>query len=149
MPLIVLVAAVLNVALNIVLIPRMGAIAAAYTTLVAYAAMVIGSLYFSQRHYPIVYEYRKCLWLIIGMIVLAGLTPLFSNLPLIPSIIIKLLILCVYPPFVLAVGVLRRPEIIKGIQTISVRSPLPISTCLNFFLGHRFLRKRTAEGEVT
>jgi hypothetical protein len=122
--------------------------AAAYSTIIAYAVMVMGSLYFSQRRYPIAYEYRKCLWLIIAMVALAAIEPLLSDLPLVPNIVTKLLILCVYPSLVLAVGVFRKAEIVRGIQTISGHSPSPISACLNSFLGHRFLSEGTADGEV-
>jgi O-antigen/teichoic acid export membrane protein len=52
-------AAIGNVAINIVLIPLWGMRAAAWTTVLANMIMVAGSWYFSQRAYPIEYDWRR------------------------------------------------------------------------------------------
>lgn len=44
-----------TIVLNLVLIPRMGIVGAAYATLVSYASMAISSYLFGQRYYPIPY----------------------------------------------------------------------------------------------
>lgn len=54
-------AAVANIALNVVLIPPWGMEAAAVTTVLANVIMVAGSWYFSQRVYPIPYDWRRIL----------------------------------------------------------------------------------------
>lgn len=54
-------AAAVNIGLNLVLIPRWGIRAAAVTTVLAYALMVLGGWYYSERVYPIPYD-----WPLIG-----------------------------------------------------------------------------------
>lgn len=51
--------AVITIALNIVLIPIMGYVGSAWTTLTAYFSMMVASHYFGQRIYPIKYNLRK------------------------------------------------------------------------------------------
>lgn len=51
--------AIVNVVVNILLIPVMGIMGAAIATLAAYMVMAITLFYFSQKYYPIPYEYGK------------------------------------------------------------------------------------------
>lgn len=133
-PFVVLAASFLNIILNILLIPRVGAMAAAYSTLAAYVVLAFGSLYFSQRLYPIAYEYAKCAGLLGGMIVLAMAATLFSTLPLVKAIAAKLLLLGVYALLVLIVGLFRRDEIVKIVTSISRLAPQPIDAWLDYLL---------------
>jgi len=55
------VAAAVNIGINIVLIPQWGMKAAALTTVLATALMVAGSWYWSQRVYPIAYDWSRML----------------------------------------------------------------------------------------
>lgn len=82
-------AALLNVGLNVLLIPIWGMIAAGWTTLIAYLFLTLTYLTISQRLWPIFYEKKRIL-------VAGGLTFLFTfSAPLLPtfslvfSIIIK------------------------------------------------------------
>ena len=52
-------AAVVNVALNLALIPPYGMIGAAIATLAAYATMAVGMAWWSQRIYPVPYQWRR------------------------------------------------------------------------------------------
>jgi len=54
-----LAGAALTIALNIILIPKIGYTGSAIATLSAYGLMVILSYYFGQRHYPIPYNMKK------------------------------------------------------------------------------------------
>lgn len=66
------VAAALNIAINIVAIPQWGIKAAALTTVLANVLMVAGSWYWSQRYYPIDYDWRRMLRMMaIGIAVVA------------------------------------------------------------------------------
>jgi len=49
----------LNIALNILLVPMMGSVGAALSTLFAQIIFFAAMLYFSNRYYPVDYEYRK------------------------------------------------------------------------------------------
>jgi O-antigen/teichoic acid export membrane protein len=57
-PLITLTAGVVNLGLNLWLIPIFGVIAAAWTTLFSYACSFVLSLHFSRRYYPVPYDWR-------------------------------------------------------------------------------------------
>lgn len=59
LPFIVGTGAVVNVAINIALLPKFGFIAAAYSTLAAYAVMVILLFLSVRRFYPVLYEYAR------------------------------------------------------------------------------------------
>ena len=54
-----LTAALLNVGLNVLLIPRYGMAGAAMAAVMSYAYSFVLVFYFSQKHYPIKYEYTR------------------------------------------------------------------------------------------
>jgi O-antigen/teichoic acid export membrane protein len=58
-PLITIAGALVNVAVNLLLIPLLGIVGAALATLASYMVMAALLHYFSQKFYPIVYEYAK------------------------------------------------------------------------------------------
>lgn len=60
-------AALINVAVNFILIPTAGMMGAAITTLLSYIAMAAGIYFVSQKFYKIEYEYTKILFLILLM----------------------------------------------------------------------------------
>ena len=65
-PLVTLAAASVNVGLNLWLVPRYGAIAAAWSTLAAYAVLLVLTWRTAERLHPFPYEYRR-LGLIAGL----------------------------------------------------------------------------------
>ena len=52
-------AAIVNVTLNLTLIPRYGMMGAAVATLAAYATMFAGMIWWAQRVYPVRYQWRR------------------------------------------------------------------------------------------
>jgi O-antigen/teichoic acid export membrane protein len=52
-------AAIVNVSLNLFLIPRYGMMGAAIATLAAYATMLVGMIWWAQRVYPVRYQWRR------------------------------------------------------------------------------------------
>ncbi|PKL83337.1 MAG: hypothetical protein CVV24_05565 [Ignavibacteriae bacterium HGW-Ignavibacteriae-3] len=64
--------AIANVVVNILLIPVLGIMGAALATLASYIIMAAGLYYFSQKHYPIKYEYGK-IFKILGVIIITGI----------------------------------------------------------------------------
>ena len=78
------VGAGLNIGLNFVLIPRFGIIGAAWANGAAYAIQAALAFRFSQRFYPVHYEYGR-----ISRAVLAALVAFFvaKNLPVMPAAI--------------------------------------------------------------
>lgn len=86
------VAALLNVGLNVLLIPKWGMMAACWTTLAAYVFLTAAYLTFSQRLLPVFYEKKRIL-------VVGGLSFLFTfSAPLLPtfSLIFNILIKSLY-----------------------------------------------------
>ena len=123
LPLVMLAAAVLNIGLNLVLIPRIGAMGAALSTLAAYSAMVAAALYVSERVYPISYEYRKCGILLGGMILLAGAATALPDGAAMMTIPARVLVLAAYVLVVLISGVLTRSEWDKVTGVLSAHAP--------------------------
>ena len=65
--------ALVNVAANLLLIPRLGIIGAALATLASYMVMAAVLHHFAQKYYPIAYEYGK-LAKMLGIVFLTGAT---------------------------------------------------------------------------
>jgi len=81
------VAALLNVGLNVLLIPMWGMIAASWTTLIAYLFLTLTYLTISQRLWSVFYEKKRIL-------VAGGLTFIFTfSAPLLPTFSIIFIIL--------------------------------------------------------
>ena len=53
------IAALVNIALNVVLIPPYGMMGAAIATVAAYSTMAVGMAWWSQRLYPVPYQWRR------------------------------------------------------------------------------------------
>jgi O-antigen/teichoic acid export membrane protein len=59
LPLLTVLAAAVNVALNFALVPRWGILAAAITTAVSYALLALASFFLARRLYPVAHDYRR------------------------------------------------------------------------------------------
>ena len=70
-PVVTIAGALVNVAVNLLLIPRLGIVGAALATLASYLVMAAGIFIFAQRFYKIDYEYGKLLK-ILGTISVCG-----------------------------------------------------------------------------
>lgn len=73
LPLVTVAVALLNIGLNLVLIPRYGYLAAAVATLVAYAAQAILMYLYAQRVYPLAYQWRRLIVLLLCAAAWVGL----------------------------------------------------------------------------
>lgn len=103
LPLVTVTAAVVNVGLNFLLIPRFGIMAAAWSTAAGFAVLLAGAWWLSQRAYPIPYEGRRLalLFLVAGA---AALTTQGVRLPLGWSVVVKGAIVIAVPLTLRAVG---------------------------------------------
>lgn len=88
MPFITGMAAVTNVVLNIIWIPRYGMMGAAYATLIAFGLQFIVSHIYAQRIYRIKYNYRK----ILTVIFLVGIVYTINSILHLQGILIPVLI---------------------------------------------------------
>jgi O-antigen/teichoic acid export membrane protein len=110
-PLATLAAASVNVGLNLWLVPRYGAIAAAWSTLAAYAVLLILTWRNAERLHPFPYEYRR-LGLIAGLalaLFLAGQLLPFPSVAL--EVAGRVLLWLVFPFILIALGNFDRAEL--------------------------------------
>ncbi len=87
-----------NVICNVILIPRLGYLGAAISTIVGYFVMMIMSLYLGQKFYPIDYPLKRIFLVTVGVIVAVQAikvvnTEYLGNLWIISSMIFFLLII--------------------------------------------------------
>ena len=117
LPFVTGVSALLNVILNIILIPVYGIWGAAIATVAAYAVMAALLFVITQRFYPIKYEYVRLLRIIIvivGMYAIAYFTP--ENY----AAFVKLGLLIMYPFILLLTGFFNNEERSKIRQLLHI-----------------------------
>ena len=104
LPLVFIVPAILNVGLNLVLVPRFGIVGAAWATLGAYPVLFVLTLVAGQRAYRIPYDWGR-MALALGMAgALSLATPLVESDALLASVVGKAILLAAYPAALLACG---------------------------------------------
>jgi O-antigen/teichoic acid export membrane protein len=91
-------AALVNVALNFVLIPPYGMMGAAVSTAAAYVALFLGMALNSQRVYPVAYQWRRVLTLSAVAIALAAVGYELRSLP------VSIALCAAYPLLLLPLG---------------------------------------------
>lgn len=131
-PLVTLAAGAANVGLNLWLVPRHGAIAAAWATLAAYAVLLILTWWSAERLHPFPYEYRR-LGLMAGLalaLFLAGRLLPFPSAAL--EVAGRVLLWLAFPFGLIALGALDRAELavltrlVRGGKPAAAERPGPI-----------------------
>jgi O-antigen/teichoic acid export membrane protein len=84
-------AALLNLGLNLLFVPRWGMMAAGWTTAIAYIFLTVGYMYTSQRLWPIAYETRRSIIITCLTILFTLVATVWPAWPLAVSIPAKLL----------------------------------------------------------
>lgn len=123
-PLVTLAAGAVNIGLNLWLVPSFGAIAAAWSTLAAYAILLVLTWRSAERLHPFPYEYRR-LGLIGGLalaLFLAGQLPAPS-----PALEVagRVLLWLSFPFGLVALGTLDRAELAVLTRLVRGRKPGP------------------------
>lgn len=90
-------AAVLNIILNLILIPKYKMMGAAVTTLVSFIALYIFSYYFAGKFYRIPFENLKLFKMFCLSLFLFFISSTFSNMNLLFSITSKIVVLMLFP----------------------------------------------------
>ena len=90
-------AAAFNLVLNFILIPHLGIMGAAITTLCSFLLLFLMLYYFSNRLYQIAYEKLKIVKLIAVSVGLYGCSLIASDMALLVTILYKLTLLIVFP----------------------------------------------------
>lgn len=91
-----LVAAAITIIFNVLFIPKIGYMASAWATLLAYGSIVVLSYYFGQKYYPVPYQNRK----ILGYILLSLMISLISFFAFRNHIFVSILLLLLYISFI-------------------------------------------------
>lgn len=110
LPVVFIAPAVMNIGLNVLLIPRYGIMGAAWATLLAYPVLFGLTLVVAQRVCPIPYDYwriSKPLILTLALSLCKGAIPTDS---LVAALSMKALILCIFPLALLAAGFVNCEE---------------------------------------
>lgn len=104
--------AIVNVIVNLLLIPVWGIMGAAVATLAAYMVMAYGLFYFSQKFYKIEYEFAKIARIILLLFATTGVYYyVYYNIGLI--FVYKLIILAGFIGALFALNVIKKDELIK------------------------------------
>lgn len=113
--------ALLNLALNAVLIPVIGLAGAAVATLLAYAALAVGTAWAGQRSTPVAYPWRALL-LVCGLVGgLWGIAQPTAGWPLDARLAARVVLAAVYPAALFALGVYRRSDLERGLAMLRTR----------------------------
>ena len=115
--------AIVNLLLNLLLIPRYGMLGAAWATLVGFLVQVSVACTLSLREYWIPYHWFRVLSAI-GMAIAIYLVSTVLTLSSIPlSIALKMLLLSIYPLTLLALGFFEREDLRRGLDWARERLP--------------------------
>lgn len=122
-------AAVLNLVLNAVLVPRLGFMGAAWATLGTFAALALVTWIAAERVLPIGYEWRRIVWPSVLALGLFGLAAVIPDWPLWATITAKLALIGLLPVILLVTGFLA-PEEKRKLKDIwrSLRSARTVRT---------------------
>lgn len=143
-------ALVANVALNLVLVPAMG-ITGAGLALVASYLVVLGLMYvFTQRLFPVPYEWGRLLRVVLTVAVLVGAAELAVPTSGAPGLLIRAVLFVAYPLALLATGFfsegervwlakLRHPTaVIAGIGALRAQPPAVDGSIPEVYEAERF-----------
>jgi len=105
--------AAVNVSLNLLLVPHLGVLGAAIATPLGYACGPLAAYVVAQRSYPVRYERRRLLLALLAQAALlaAGLPLMLREGTSAASLAGRALLLLLYPPALLALGVVSRAEV--------------------------------------
>lgn len=106
-----IVCSAINIGLNFLLIPYWGMTAAALNTLIAFLILVILTTVVSNKYYKISFEYFRLIKIIGASILLYFTAVFFSNYGLTVNIILKLVVLVLFPVTLIALGFFKKDEL--------------------------------------
>ena len=109
--------ALANVAVNILLIPLLGLIGAALATLASYMIMALGLYFFSQKYYPIKYEFAK-VFKILAAIFITGILYYYLYFQVGLIFIYKLILLFGFIGSLFVMNVVEKNEIVRLVKLL-------------------------------
>ena len=109
----IIFATVINIGMNILLIPALNIYGAALSTMISQIFFFAVIYKFSQKYYYVPYEIRRILVMIVIFIILAGLSLLTSDLNLLIRIPVKLVIVASFPLFLFFLNFFENIELVR------------------------------------
>jgi O-antigen/teichoic acid export membrane protein len=109
-PVMTLAAAVLNVSMNLALIPRLGMMGAAWSTVAGYALMLVMGIYYSNRLYRLPFEWGRMGRIAFAALFCYGLS-LLAPVAVLPALAVKVFVLALFPATLYLLGFFRDDEI--------------------------------------
>jgi O-antigen/teichoic acid export membrane protein len=109
--------ALANVIVNILLIPVLGLIGASLATLASYIIMAAGLYYFSQKYYPVKYEFRK-IFKILAAIFVTGILYYYLYYQVGLNFFYKLILLFGFIGSLFVMNVVEKNEIVRLVKML-------------------------------
>lgn len=94
--LLAILGATITIALNLLLIPRIGFVGSAWATLICYLTMVLASLFLGRKHYPIPYDLKRIFSYIFLSFVFYKLSVVLKTGMLVNTVYLVLFVLIVF-----------------------------------------------------
>lgn len=108
------VAALVNIVLNIVIIPIWGMMGAAITTFISYLIIPLLTYYYSQRLYHVNYEYIRIAKIFIVSFIVIFLSYFGEEATFFNPIVFKISLLLLYPGLLILIGFVKNEELKKA-----------------------------------
>jgi O-antigen/teichoic acid export membrane protein len=112
----VLAAAVVNLALNYMLIPWLGVLGAAVATTGAFAALAFGTVAATERVKSIGFDVKVLVAVALVVCVLWAVSGQLEAFPDVPRVLLRLLLVALFGPFILASRTFRLADFARGIR---------------------------------
>lgn len=112
-PVATIAAAATSVGANLLLIPRHGALGAAWANTLAYLVLAVVGFLLSRRFYPMTYEWSRLSRVVVAALAayVTAMALVPDGLPVIASLVLRgLIVLVSYPGFLLVIGFYRPEE---------------------------------------
>ena len=103
-PVIGIMVAMLNLAVNLLLIPLIGAMGSAVATIISNLIFFAAVYFIAQRIYPIPYELKKVIMIILVATGLYLVSEFLAGVSLLPRIVLKLCLLGAFPAALYPLG---------------------------------------------
>ncbi len=100
-----------NIALNFLLIPKYGIMAAAFTTLLSFVLFYVSAQVISNKFYPIPFENIKIIKLLLAGIVLYFASEWLSDVPYVLFIGVRVILILIFPFILLLTGFYEEVEL--------------------------------------
>lgn len=101
---ITLLGATVSISTNFLLVPHIGILGAAWGMCLSYAAMALALHIFTQKNYPIPYEYKKIFWMIFVCAATALTVHVLRTQSNAIVLTVKIVLLTLYPAFMWGIG---------------------------------------------